>query len=315
MTELTGWLARVNTCSEAELVAELGDLFEHSPWVVAAGAASRPFATARALHLAMLGAVRKSGREQQLTLIRAHPELAGREVVAGALTAASASEQSRLGLTNLSRADFEQLGELNRSYRERFAMPCIIALRRHGNLASVLAAFESRLGRSHDDEVAAALDEIAYITEGRLESKLGLSGGRLSTHVIDTACGLPAGNMAYELSVHRAGGWVSLLSGRTNEQGRTDKPLRTGLDMEAATYRIAFRAGDYFRANNAFPLDPGSLTGSSAAQQQPAFLEVIPIEFAIAEPGQHYHVPLLCSPWSYSTYCGSWASSARDDVA
>lgn len=292
MTHLPDWLARINACTEEVLVAELGELFENSPWVAAAIAADRPFVTVREVHEAMVCAVRRSGREQQLALIRAHPELAGREAVAGALTAASTSEQARLGLTRLARPDFERLGELNRRYRERFAMPCIIALRRHGDLASVLSTFEARLSRSADDEIAAAVGEISHITEGRLENKLGLAGGRLSTHVVDTARGLPGSDMAYDLSVCRAGDWVSLPSGRTNADGRTDAPLRAGLDMEIATYRIAFKAGDYFRAG---------LTQLA----EPAFLDVIPIQFAIAEPGQHYHVPLQCSPWSYSIYRGS----------
>ena len=292
MTTHTNWLARINSCAESEFVAELGDLFENSPWVAAAVAAKRPFATTRAMHDAMVETVHQSDRERQLALIRAHPELAGREAVAGALTAASTSEQARLGLTRLARLDFERLGELNRRYRERFAMPCIIALRRHGDLVGVLSAFEARLSRSPGEEMAAAIDEIAHITEGRLESILGLAGGRLSTHVLDTTRGLPAAGMAYQLSVRRTGTWVSLQAGRTNVQGSTDKPLCSGLDMEVATYRIAFNAGDYFGA-------------SRTELTEPAFLDIIPIEFAIAAPGEHYHVPLLCSPWSYATYRGN----------
>lgn len=285
-------LARLNAASAAAFVAELGGLFEHAPWVAEAVAPHRPFATARALHDAMLAAVRAAGPERQLTLIRGHPELAGREAVAGTMTGDSTSEQSRLGLTSLARGDVERLADLNRRYREAHGMPCIIALRRHASLASVLAAFEQRLAQPRDAEIAAALAEIGHITEGRLEARLGLAHGRLSTHVLDTTTGQPAAAMAYELSAAAGDGWRSVLSGRTNGQGRTDRPLLAGLDMAPRRYRLAFGVGDYFRARG-------------TALAEPAFLDVVPIEFAIAAPGQHYHVPLLCTPWSYATYRGS----------
>lgn len=288
MTELN----RLNGLPVTEFTAELGGVFEHSPWIAERVAAHRPFATARALHDAMIGAVRRASIQQQLDLIRAHPELAGQEAVAGTLTAASTSEQSRLGLTRLAREDFDRLSDFNRRYREQFGFPCIIALRRHQNLASVLGAFEQRLGNAHEIEITTALDEISHITQGRLASHLGLAGGRLSTHVLDTTAGAPAADMAFSLSIKRSDGWHSLIAGRTNGQGRTDQPLLAELDMEAATLRLEFLVGDYFRRRE---------TGLA----EPVFLDVVPIQFAIADPGQHYHVPLLCTPWSYSTYRGS----------
>lgn len=285
-------LKHLNALSAPDFVIELGSLFEHSPWVAERIALQRPFASARALHDTMVAAVKTAGTDVQRSLIQAHPELAGKEAIAGAMTADSTSEQSRLGLTRLARGDFERLADLNRRYRERFGMPCIIALRRHQSLASVLDTFEQRLAQSPDREIATALDEIAHITEGRLEARLDLAGGRLTTHVLDTTTGLPAAGMAYDLSIARDDGWKVVATGVTNAQGRTDRPLQAGLDMAAARYRLAFRAGDYYRAR-----------GVSLAE--PAFLDIIPIEFGIGKPGQHYHVPLLCTPWSYSTYRGS----------
>lgn len=285
-------LPRLNTLSAVEFAAELGSLFENSPWVAERVAPDRPFATARALHEAMVAAVQAAGPDRQLALIRAHPELAGREAIAGAMTADSTSEQSRLGLTRLSRGDLDRLSDLNRRYRERFAMPCIIALRRHASLATVLEEFERRLGQPPDAEIATALGEIAHITEGRLEARLGLAGGRLSTHVLDATTGLPAAGIAYDLSVARGDGWQTVATGVTNAHGRTDKPLLAGLDMTAARFRLAFHVADFYRARG-------------VALAEPAFLDVIPIEFGIGEPGRHYHVPLLCTPWSYSTYRGS----------
>ena len=285
-------LFRLNGLDAASFTGDLGDLFEHSPWVAELAAPSRPFATARLLHTAMLRIVREAGESRQLALIRAHPELAGKEAVAGTMTDDSMSEQSRLGLTRLAREDFDRLSELNRRYRETFGFPCIIALRRHSSLASLLAAFEQRLAHSRETEIKTAISEIEHITEGRLAQRLGLADGRLSTHVLDTTTGLPGVGMAYRLSIARAGAWDLVAAGQTNANGRTNQPLLSGLDMAAGTYRLEFQVGDYFRARGTSSVDP-------------PFLDIVPIEFGIADPGQHYHVPLLCTPWSYSTYRGS----------
>jgi len=118
------------------------------------------------------------------------------------------------------------------------------------------------------------------------------TGGRLSTHVLDTMRGVPARGVAVELSVRRDGRWESLARTATNADGRVDPPLLQGDSMQTGEYRLVFAVGDYFRA-------------AGAALPQPAFLERIAIEFGIADAGAHYHVPVLCTPWSYSTYRGS----------
>jgi 5-hydroxyisourate hydrolase len=116
--------------------------------------------------------------------------------------------------------------------------------------------------------------------------------GRLSTHVLDTANGRPARGMAVELFVLQDGRRTSLARTVTNADGRTDAPLLIGESFRTGSYELVFRVGDYFRA-------AGTPTAS------PAFLEEVPIRFGLAEPDGHYHVPLLVSPWSYSTYRGS----------
>jgi len=117
--------------------------------------------------------------------------------------------------------------------------------------------------------------------------------GRLSTHVLDTAAGRPARGVRIELvRAEPDGRWSLLKSTVTNADGRTDEPLLIGDAFKTGTYEISFHAGDYFRANG-------------TALANPAFLDVIPIRFSIAEQDGHYHVPLLVSPWSYSTYRGS----------
>jgi len=115
--------------------------------------------------------------------------------------------------------------------------------------------------------------------------------GRLTTHVLDTALGRPAAGLTLEL-------WYvtdePTLIGRhiTNADGRVDQPLLTGTAMAVGIYELRFQAGDYLRTTT-----PGLA--------EPLFLDVIPIRFGIADAAAHYHVPLLISPFAYSTYRGS----------
>ena len=116
---------------------------------------------------------------------------------------------------------------------------------------------------------------------------------RLSTHVLDTANGRPAASVALALSrIEPGGGRTVLVEARTNGDGRTDRPLLEGDDLRVGTYEIVFAMGDYFRA-------------LGTAMPEPPFVDVVPLRFGVADPAGHYHVPLLASPWSFSTYRGS----------
>jgi 5-hydroxyisourate hydrolase len=109
--------------------------------------------------------------------------------------------------------------------------------------------------------------------------------GRISTHVLDNANGRPGAGMTVELSVLEGDAWKLLKSVATNRDGRTDQPLLEGEALRAGTYQLVFHVGDYFG--------------------QKVFLDLVPIRFGIADASGHYHVPLLCSPWGYTTYRGS----------
>ena len=165
-------LTQLNRLGPGDYVAQLGGVFEHSAWIAERSYAKRPFASVAALHAAMMSCVREAASAEQLALARAHPELAGREAVAGALTTDSTSEQGRLGFTALSRAEFERMAGLNRRYREKFGFPCIVALRLHRDRASVMAEMERRLGNDRATELANALEQIGHITRARLEKIL-----------------------------------------------------------------------------------------------------------------------------------------------
>ena len=279
----------LNRMAVDAFVAALGDVFEHSPWVAEAVAQSRPFATVGALHAAMAGAVRASPRERQMALLRLHPEL-GDKVARADLTASSQAEQGSLGLDRLSGKEFELFQRYNGAYRARYGFPFIICVRRHTR-DSVLRQFERRLRNSVNDEVDAALDEIALIARLRLVGKVEGPGkpqieGQLSTHVLNTTTGRPApgvGIALYEAGAHARGLLMQTIS---NNDGRTDRPLIAGEPLRIGSYEIIFEVGRYFAARAHF------------------FDEVI-VRFSIAEPEGHYHVPLLLSPWSYTAYRGS----------
>ena len=116
--------------------------------------------------------------------------------------------------------------------------------------------------------------------------------GRLTTHVLDTALGSPAGGLKVELFKLSAVAIERLTTGTTNDDGRMDQPLLEGASMQTGTYELRFHAGDYLR-------------GVGAAVSEPAFLDIVPIRFSIANPAEHCHVPLLLSAFGYSTYKGS----------
>jgi 5-hydroxyisourate hydrolase len=115
--------------------------------------------------------------------------------------------------------------------------------------------------------------------------------GRLTTHVLDTAAGKPAAGLKVEL--FRVGAEAAPLKvATTNADGRIDRPLLEGSELTPGVYELRFHAGDYLRR-------------TGLAMAEPAFLEVVPIRFGVTAPSDHYHVPLLLSPYGYSTYRGS----------
>jgi len=114
----------------------------------------------------------------------------------------------------------------------------------------------------------------------------------LSTHVLDTMHGCPAAGMAVELYATKEESATLIKSLQLNSDGRTDAPLFDDNTLQAGTYRLTFAVADYFKAKG-------------VALPQPNFLGKVSLDFGIARTDEHYHVPLLVSPWSYSTYRGS----------
>jgi 2-oxo-4-hydroxy-4-carboxy-5-ureidoimidazoline decarboxylase len=166
-------LAELNALGERGFVALLGAVFEHSPWVAQRAWRRRPFSSVDHLHETMMRAVTSATKEEQLQLVRAHPELAGAEAKEGSLTADSSSEQGRLGFTSLSRNEVERMAALNRRYREKHGFPCIVALRLHATRESVMTEMMGRVENDAETELTTSLQQIGHITRGRLATLLG----------------------------------------------------------------------------------------------------------------------------------------------
>lgn len=170
-------LEGVNRLGRDEFVARLGPVFESSPWVAEGAWRSRPFGSLAELHGAMVRVVSEASMEQQMALIRAHPDLAGKAAVAGELTPESTGEQASAGLDRLTPGEYEAFTEINRAYRNRFGFPMIVCVREHTK-ESILQNAGSRLENSREKEVETALGEIAKIARLRLQDLIEQEGGR-----------------------------------------------------------------------------------------------------------------------------------------
>ncbi len=116
--------------------------------------------------------------------------------------------------------------------------------------------------------------------------------GKLTTHVLNTAQGKAAAGMKIEFSVLEGAAWKLLKTIHTNNDGRTDAPLLADDALRTGQYQLVFHVADYFQR-------------SGVNLPNPPFIDQVPLQFGVADAGAHYHVPLLCSPWAYSTYRGS----------
>jgi 2-oxo-4-hydroxy-4-carboxy-5-ureidoimidazoline decarboxylase len=293
-------LDQLNSLDAEAFRGAVGNIFEHGPWVAAAAAGGRPYPTVAALHDAMMAALRAAPRDRQVAFLRGHPELGSKVArkgkLEGDLTDASRAEQGSLGLDRLSDEEFSLFNKLNALYQKKFAFPFVICVRRNTRDA-ILDGYMRRIENDLDAEIAVALDEVGHITRLRLAARLDGPGkprtdGRLSTHVLDTMRGRPAAGVEVNLYETGAHGRGLLVTAVTNADGRTDAPLIAGEPLRIGRYQLIFHVGQYFAQ-------------SFASAVHPPFLDLVPVNFAIAEPEADYHVPLLVSPWSYTTYRGS----------
>ncbi|MBU6195611.1 MAG: 2-oxo-4-hydroxy-4-carboxy-5-ureidoimidazoline decarboxylase, partial [Burkholderiales bacterium] len=170
-------LAALNAADRSAFVALLEGIYEHSPWIAERAHAQAPFKSLVHLKQALADVVRQASEAEQLGLIRAHPELAGKAMVSKTLTAESTHEQGRAGLTDCTPQEFERLQRLNADYNAKFGFPFILAVRGPRGLglprAEIIATFARRLQHHPDFERAECLRNIHRIAEIRLNDKFG----------------------------------------------------------------------------------------------------------------------------------------------
>jgi 2-oxo-4-hydroxy-4-carboxy-5-ureidoimidazoline decarboxylase len=184
---------------------------------------------------------------------------------------------------------------LNAQYKEKFSHVFILAVR-NASKHAIINAMRARLNNSPETELGECLTQIHKIAWMRLLDLVEPNPtGFLTCHVLDTACGCPAAGMRVTLSRLSGAGPVGPIAEfLTNEDGRLPGgPALKGLDFSVGSYEWDFFVGDYF------------LTKAGQTVSGQPFLGEVPIRFGIDNPEDHYHVPLLCSPFSFSTYRGS----------
>ena len=276
-------LDELNAAETDGFLRALDGVAEHAPWVIDAASRARPFRDVAALHTALLAAIREAPADRRQAFLNGHPELSPASLADPGLTAESRAEQGGIAFT-----DPETLARLNGEYRRRHGIPFIVCVRRHTG-PSILRTLSTRLARDLAAEGDAALEEVGHIMRLRLADRLGTSGfdgpGWLSTHVLNTARGRPAQDVGVDLLCE--GQLVH--SAITDADGRTPAPMLTGGALRIGQYELRFHLNRLF-------------DGLSA---DPPYFDTIPVRFAVSEPDAHYHVPLLVSPFGYSTYRGS----------
>ena len=261
--------------------------------------------------------IKNGDREKQLQLLRMHPDLClkldptpkddSSKDDKVDITLESRQEQGRAGLSTLTADERTKFRALNNQYKERFEFPFILAVR-NASKYTVLSALEGRVSSSIEEEISCALSQVDKIAWMRLLTKVDYAeganghGGFLTCHVLDTANGTPASGMRIELYRYEDGPEqngirtqqrILLKSFVTNSDGRLDGPALKGVEFDVGQYEWQFYVGDYFAKYSM-----SRLSGTP-------FLDIVPLRFGLDDPTEHYHVPLLVSPWSYSTYRGS----------
>lgn len=282
-------LSQLNALSASAFAAHLSGVFEKTPWIAEGAAALRPFASRAALLASMVRLLEVASREQKHALLLAHPMLGGAAARSGQLTRESTAEQAGQGLDRMAAEEERRFADLNAAYVARFGFPFIIAVRGQKNRAAIRAALEVRLESTAEAEFETALAEVVRIAGFRLEALVEEGADAppltLSLHVLDTARGGPGMGLAFAFSRIEGEARVRLAEGETDAAGRW------ALDRSTALYpgihEIIFEAGAY-----------------QARFGAESFYDLIPLRFRLAAEGGHYHLPLILSPFGYSTYRG-----------
>lgn len=161
----------INSMDRPAFVQKFGGIFEKSPWVAEKAWDKKPFQSVDDMHMAMVNVVKYASLPNQLTLLQNHPDLAGKEAQAGAMTSSSVAEQASAGLNALSKAEMTQISDLNAAYKAKFGFPFIIAVRMHTK-EGIFFDFSRRLQNDTQTEYANDLQNVYAITRLRLDKLL-----------------------------------------------------------------------------------------------------------------------------------------------
>ena len=266
-------------------------LFEDAPWITQGLAEARPFTSLTALHAAMMARLHAAPEQGRLAFLRGHPMLSPTTLRQGT-TAESTLEQRSARINALDEATASQLDAANAAHLARFGFPFILAVR-NASLATILGAMERRLVATQAAEITEALREVEAISWMRLLDRVAPAPtGGISLHVLDTARSRPASGLRGELWQCPAGSDPACVARfNTDANGRVAKLLGDG-NLAACGYEWRLDTAAYFARHGAATLDR-------------SFLPAVCVRFAVANPEEHFHVPVLLTVGSYTTYRGS----------
>jgi len=250
----------------------------------------RPYADAPSLLAAADRELASLGREDWLEAFSHHPRIGDRASLAARFPATagwSAAEQG--GVAGAGDDVLDALLRGNREYEARFGHIFIVCATGK-TAAEMLELLRERLPNAPGDELEIAAAEQRKITAIRLAKLLAEDSGMsaITTHVLDTSLGRPAAGVAVRLERREGASWIELGRGATDGDGRCRNLLPEGVSLQPSIYRLSFDSAAYFGGRGV-----------------PTFYPEVSVVFEVREPAQHHHVPLLLSPFGYSTYRGS----------
>ena len=284
-------LAALNALPTPEFAAVVAPVFENAPWVTDGLAAMRPFTSLTVLHAAMMARLHRATEAEQLGFLRGHPVLSPRTLLSGT-TKESMTEQRSAGIHAMDAAAAARLDDANAAHMARFGFPFILAVR-GATAATISAAMARRATATPAAEHAEALREVEAIAWMRLLDRVcpAPSGG-ISLHVLDTARTRPAAGLAGELWHSPADADARCMARFVTDDGGRVPSQLSGGGLAAGAYEWRLDTAAYFAA-------------SGLATPDRSFLPIVVVRFAVANPEQHFHVPVLLAGGSYTTYRGS----------
>ena len=284
-------MLEINRMSNVAFCDYFSGVFEKTPWIPAAVVMRRPFASKQAFLQAMADALAGAEPAQKLALLQAHPVLGGQPAKRGEVTEHSKAEQAGLGLDRMQGEEEEAFAQLNQAYLERFGFPFIIAVRGQRDRCAILDALRQRFDSPPEAERDKALAEVVKIAGFRLDGLIAEDETvapplSLSLHVLDTAAGTAGVGLAFILArIEADEARTPLAAAVTNESGRWS--LDQADALSPGLYELVYEAGAY-----------------QAALGRDSFYDRISVRFRMQAAGAHYHIPLILSPFGYSTYRG-----------